>query len=138
MASDQQLSEVRVAMPPGAPPLALIRAYIREALTAVSAARVADIELAATELVTNAYAHGHAPRDFRMCAAPDGWLRLEVFDSGDALPQVRPLDATSNGGRGLLLVQALSGRWGTSRSDGGKTVWAEFSLNDQPAEPDPV
>ena len=137
MAFDQQLSEVRLAMPPDAPPLALVRARIREALSDVPAARVADIELAATELVTNAYAHGRPPISFRLCTAPDGWLRLEVFDSGATLPEVRPLDTVRDGGRGLLLVQALSGRWGTSRSDDGKTVWAEFCL-DEERDPDPV
>jgi serine/threonine-protein kinase RsbW len=31
------------------------------------------------------------------------------------------------GGRGLVIVQALSDRWGVQVTDSGKTVWCEFA-----------
>jgi len=127
MQFDQQRSEVRLSLPPGVPPLAPLRAKVRENLAALSPARVADIELAATELVTNAYEHGRPPMEFRLCGAPDGGLRLEVFDTSPDLPEVRGPDTAGDGGWGLLIVQELSDSWGTSISVGGKTVWAEFS-----------
>ncbi|WP_031014900.1 ATP-binding protein [Streptomyces sp. NRRL F-5727] len=77
------------------------------------------------ELTTNAATHGRvAGRDFRLalCAHP-GLLRIEVSDTrGDDLPEPRA-------GRGLLLVEALADRWGTTPGPvPRKTVWAELDL----------
>lgn len=53
-------------------------------------------------------------------------LRIEVHDSDPAVPQRLTPDAMSEGGRGLLVVEALSERWGVGRTDEGKFVWSEF------------
>ncbi|MER6976938.1 ATP-binding protein [Streptomyces carpinensis] len=47
------------------------------------------------------------------------------------LPTPAPEGDPRDGGRRLMLVEALAGRWGWSpRADGdlGKTVWAECAL----------
>jgi hypothetical protein len=59
-------------------------------------------------------------------------LRVEVADAASAkrLPTAAP-SASPDGesGRGLLLVDVLAERWGsTPRSPVGKTVWAELRL----------
>lgn len=90
------------------------------------------ITLVASELCANAVRHGHvAGRDFHvfLSAVPaTGTVRIEVSDTrGERLPHI-PTTAPEDGGRGLLLVEALADRWGCSpRATGGpgKTVWAE-------------
>jgi hypothetical protein len=39
----------------------------------------------------------------------------------------RITDRADEGGRGLLLVAALSDKWGVGERDPGKAVWCEFA-----------
>ncbi|MCQ1576055.1 ATP-binding protein [Streptomyces parvus] len=91
-----------------------------------------DASLVIGELATNAALHGYVPgRDFRIMLSVYGdVLRIEVADTrGDRLPEKRDPDAESESGRGLLLVEALSVRWGTEHGPfPRKTVWAEVAL----------
>ncbi|MCI4044534.1 ATP-binding protein [Streptomyces sp. TRM75563] len=91
-----------------------------------------DASLVIGELATNAALHGYVPgRDFRILLSVYGdVLRIEVADTrGDRLPEKRDADAESESGRGLLLVEALSVRWGTEHGPfPRKTVWAEVAL----------
>ncbi|MFC9478797.1 ATP-binding protein [Streptomyces griseus] len=91
-----------------------------------------DASLVIGELATNAALHGYVPgRDFRILLSVYGdVLRIEVADTrGDRLPEKRDAGADSEGGRGLLLVEALSVRWGTEHGPfPRKTVWAEVAL----------
>lgn len=119
---------VRLAMSSGVPPLRLLRGKIDAALSDVRPELVADIQLVATELVTNAYLHGAHPVEFHMSTEPEQRVvRIEVFDRGAAMPQVRHPDVRTFNGRGLLLVEAFSARWGVVARGDGKTVWAEFA-----------
>ncbi|WP_103509541.1 ATP-binding protein [Streptomyces sp. SM13] len=91
-----------------------------------------DASLVIGELATNAALHGYVPgRDFRILLSVYGdVLRIEVADTrGDRRPEKRDADAESESGRGLLLVEALSVRWGTEHGPfPRKTVWAEVAL----------
>ncbi|MEV0884423.1 ATP-binding protein [Streptomyces microflavus] len=91
-----------------------------------------DASLVIGELATNAALHGYVPgRDFRILLSVYGdVLRIEVADTrGDGLPQKQEPAADSESGRGLLLVEALSVRWGTEHGPfPRKTVWAEVAL----------
>ncbi|WP_326839424.1 ATP-binding protein [Streptomyces olivaceus] len=90
------------------------------------------------ELSNNAADHGRVPgRDFRLTLYVVGdILRIEVTDTrGQELPkpQTPALDAES--GRGLLLIDALSDRWGVTEGRfPRKTVWAELHV----ASPQPT
>ena len=53
-------------------------------------------------------------------------LRISVIDHGDGLSQRDT--GGGDGGRGLLIVEALSSRWGTEPTDGGNCVWAELAI----------
>ncbi|MFD9411965.1 ATP-binding protein [Streptomyces sp. NPDC059989] len=83
-------------------------------------------ELALTELVANVVRHVPG----RHCTVlilrrPEG-LRVEVVDRSPDLPRPsREGDALAEGGRGLLLVEAVTDRWGTLPIPTGKTVWFE-------------
>jgi anti-sigma regulatory factor (Ser/Thr protein kinase) len=93
-------------------------------------------ELVTAELAANAVLHGCADgRDFRLALRLDPVaraLRVEVGDTrGDRLPALPPVPAVpgDESGRGLLIVAAVSTRWGVDLTTGlRKTVWAELAL----------
>ncbi|MFD7126907.1 MULTISPECIES: ATP-binding protein [Streptomyces] len=91
-----------------------------------------DASLVIGELATNAALHGHVPgRDFRiLLSVYDDVLRIEVVDTrSESLPVKQAPATDSESGRGLLLVEALSVRWGTEHGPfPRKTVWAEVAL----------
>lgn len=83
--------------------------------------------LVVSELVTNAVLHGHSDCRVRLTLGPEA-LRIEVEDEGPGEPEVQPVDIERFGGRGLLLVSAVSERWGIEHLEvGGKVVWAELA-----------
>ncbi|MFE0081443.1 ATP-binding protein, partial [[Kitasatospora] papulosa] len=85
------------------------------------------------ELAANAATHGRLRgRDFLLALLTtegDRALRIEVTDTrGDSLPDLAPLPPATDdeSGRGLVLVEALSDRWGVVPGPvPRKTVWAE-------------
>ncbi len=94
-----------------------------------------------SELVTNAL-RARAPRDRQVGvriahSQEDGLLRLEVSDAGQGWPEVQNPGEDETGGRGLLLVDALTHRWGVQEREGGigKTTWAELKAPDLAAVP---
>ncbi len=90
-----------------------------------------NAELIACELVTNAIRHAGLPdpQEPDHCRltlrrpSPDT-VRVEVSDSSTTRPMKREPGEDETGGRGLLLVEALSVDWGVTRRPAGKTVWA--------------
>ncbi|MFI1884835.1 ATP-binding protein [Streptomyces jumonjinensis] len=97
---------------------------------------VDDVLLAAHELVANAIRHGSQPGDpvtvTMTCTAQE--LRVAVEDVSSSLPRLNDaLDFDTFGstsGRGMNIVEALAGAWGsTPRADGaGKEVWLSAAL----------
>jgi PAS domain S-box-containing protein len=54
-------------------------------------------------------------------------LRVQVHDGGSSVPKMGHHAIDAEGGRGLLLVDAIAREWGTERRPDGKVVW--FTLN---------
>ncbi|MEV5958192.1 ATP-binding protein [Streptomyces sp. NPDC051987] len=84
-------------------------------------------ELALTELLANVVRHVPGRR-CRICfLLLPAAVRVEVSDSCPQLPVPGDGGVLSDGGRGLLLVDAVTDRWDvTPRPTGdGKTVWFE-------------
>jgi anti-sigma regulatory factor (Ser/Thr protein kinase) len=90
---------------------------------ALTASRLEDIRLIATELVTNGLRHGAPPVELK------AWWRgreivLEVSDAGaglaDPYPDLRPKRATTEGGYGYWLIGQLGDRVDVERA-GGRT-----------------
>lgn len=86
--------------------------------------RCADAELAVSELLGNALRHGRGPIDLDIrCSA--GHVLLTVEDASSAVPLPRPeIAATQESGRGMLLIESVSDRWGCEATATGKRVWA--------------
>jgi anti-sigma regulatory factor (Ser/Thr protein kinase) len=84
------------------------------------------------ELAANAATHGRVPgRDFRLTLyVVADTLRIEVTDTRpDRLPHLTPAGPGAESGRGLVLVDSLSDRWGVAAGPyPRKTVWAECAL----------
>ena len=84
-----------------------------------------DLCVIASELVTNAILHGAEPVELTL-HFQDGEVTIEVADGDPRIDnvQLRAVDQTAPGGRGLRVVASLADRWGTRPSLSGKTVWA--------------
>jgi anti-sigma regulatory factor (Ser/Thr protein kinase) len=82
--------------------------------------------LVVSELVTNALVHtdGQVRLDMSLV---NHRLRLAVTDASPRSP-VKPTNIgwEATGGRGILLVEAVSEDWGTVPVSGGKQVWADL------------
>ncbi|WP_424211368.1 ATP-binding protein [Streptomyces sp. BI20] len=100
--------------------------------------------LVVAELTSNSALHGRVPgRDFelRLLLTPDGSaVRVQVSDTHPRRPVAPPAECPpvpgEEGGRGLVIVDALALRWGVRERVGpGKTVWADCPL--RPEQPHP-
>lgn len=103
------------------------------------------VELVVSELVTNAVAASEGLTGSRYDGrwAPGTppvrlWLQadrqrvlVQVWDSNDRTPMRQEPDLDAEHGRGLLLVETLSTKWGSYRpqQSSGKIVWAEIGSN---------
>ncbi|MGR6974598.1 SpoIIE family protein phosphatase [Streptomyces cynarae] len=90
--------------------------------------------LVVSELVTNALVHtdGQVRLDLTLS---NHRLRVAVADSSPRTP-VKPTSIgwEATGGRGIVLVEAMSDTWGTLPVSGGKQVWADIVLEHSPAD----
>ncbi|MGR8010722.1 ATP-binding protein [Streptomyces hypolithicus] len=101
----------------------------------------AAAELALTELIANAVRHVPGRRCRTRILLRAGGVRVEVADGCPQLPLPAAGDDLAEGGRGLLLVDAVTHEWGVEpRPDGsGTTVWFEcLSSGKARAAPAPV
>jgi anti-sigma regulatory factor (Ser/Thr protein kinase)/GAF domain-containing protein len=85
--------------------------------------------LVVSELVTNALVHtgGQVRLDLTLIGRR---LRVSVADTSPRTP-VKPTNIgwEATGGRGILLVEAVSAVWGSVPVSGGKQVWSEIALD---------
>jgi serine phosphatase RsbU (regulator of sigma subunit)/anti-sigma regulatory factor (Ser/Thr protein kinase) len=117
---------------PGEPRrVAECRRLVRETLRGWDLGALTEtVELLVSELVTNAIQHAGGEIRLRL-QRDDGSLLCEVCDHTRTPPELREQSATAEHGRGILLVNALSRKWGHRRTAAGKIVW--FTL-DQDSE----
>ncbi|MFD9220765.1 ATP-binding protein [Streptomyces sp. NPDC060064] len=99
-----------------------------------------SLRLLASELVTNAVAHGDGQVGLALFVTPAtdvspcAVLRMEVADASAEPARQGGLRGDDEHGRGLLLVDALSDQWGQDLFAEGKRVWCEFALAGGPDE----
>ncbi|MFJ4774210.1 ATP-binding protein [Streptomyces uncialis] len=85
------------------------------------------VTLLVSELVTNAVRYGSRPGDavHVVIDADESRTRVEVMDHSRRRPRRRRNAEPGTRGRGLLLLDVLSARWGVDVRPLGKAVWAE-------------
>jgi serine/threonine-protein kinase RsbW len=99
------------------------RHYVRELLGDAPAETIATIELMVSELVTNCVRHTDSDFELTIDHAPEQ-IHVEVSDLGAGTPAARSPLPSEPTGRGLRIVETLSGAWGVRpRETQGKTVW---------------
>ncbi len=112
---------------PHAPRVA--RAEVREHLDGqVAPPLVSDVELLVSELVTNSVRHSGSPEPIHLRAwLRSGGVKVEIADGGSSF-EVRSGGAADDaeGGRGLMILEALAERWGVSH-DVRSRVWFEIA-----------
>ncbi|QGV82773.1 ATP-binding protein [Streptomyces ficellus] len=88
---------------------------------------VDDVLLTVSELITNAHVHAHSSAQL-VLTWDSRCLHVSVHDEdGSGVPAPRTPDATSPGGRGLALVDAVSDHWHAHAQAHGKTITACFT-----------
>lgn len=115
------------------------RRFTRRTLRAWGVTEEHDaILLIVSELVTNALVHTDGQVRFDLTLINDR-LRIAVADASPRTP-IKPTSIgwEATGGRGILLVEALSATWGTVPVSGGKQVWAEIAVTEPPATEPPL
>lgn len=106
---------------------------VRLALRTYMGGPCADLQLCASELITNVIRHlgEGVPVTLCLACAEGGHTRLEVTDLAPrALPVLCGAADDDETGRGLALLDALSLRWGVEQGIGAKTVWCELPWDD--------
>ena len=88
---------------------------------------VDDVRLVVSELATNAIQHAHTSFTVTLERVDESVL-LTVTDGSPVPPMQLATDLLEAGGRGLSIVDLVSGDWGVIRRPGeGKSVWASFA-----------
>jgi len=109
-----------------------VRAFLRDLLERWNRTGTLDeMQVMASEVVTNALIHAHSRVDLRLRRYPNR-IRVEVQDSDPNPPVPTTLleddagNEVAEHGRGLLIVEALARAWGSSPAGRGKITWFEI------------
>lgn len=105
------------------------RAFAAVALDAwgLNESVVDDASLLLTEVAANAIRHVDHGDLLITFLVHDDRLMVTVHDRSAQLPVARVVDDEAESGRGLVLVEALATRWGSTASPTGKAVWFELA-----------
>jgi len=114
--------------------IAAVRAFVQECCADWGIQETSDVAvLLASELATNAVRYAKTPVIVWLGHRPDR-IVLSVEDASRSSATVRDPGAMDEGGRGLLLVDALAERWGERELATGKLVWAEIATAPLPSQ----
>ncbi|MFC8491108.1 ATP-binding protein [Streptomyces sp. NPDC057235] len=103
-----------------------MRRILHMFLTRWELVRLSDsATLALTELVANVVRHVPGRRCSVLILREPYGLRVEVADGVPGTVVAKAGGELDEGGRGLVLVEAVTDRWGVEERAGGKTVWFE-------------
>jgi anti-sigma regulatory factor (Ser/Thr protein kinase) len=125
-------SELSMTLPRDRSAAALARNALRKHFAdALGKKRFSELALLVTELVGNAVVHGRGEIILAV-RADGGRVHGEVIDQGGGFErELRERGPAEVGGRGLVIVNALSRRWGIH--EGTTHVWFELRSRAEPA-----
>ena len=89
--------------------------------------RLDDATLVLSELVGNAVRHAEGDSMQVRLRRTGEVLRIAVHDRSSSHPQPREASVEDESGRGMLIINALSHRWGWEPRPDGKVVWADVA-----------
>jgi anti-sigma regulatory factor (Ser/Thr protein kinase) len=130
IAAEESTSLVAFTLPGTRYSAALARFYVRTVLDHHELGDfIEDVETVTSELVSNAIAHAGAQAfDLELLRLDGSGAVVVVVTDPCPLPPVKHHPAAdTEHGRGLLVVEALSARWGWTPRDPGKAVFAIFT-----------
>jgi anti-sigma regulatory factor (Ser/Thr protein kinase) len=121
------VTTARISLPAGTMAVPAARRFTSERLDAWGLPeRTMEVaELVVSELVGNAVEHGGGMAELALSLREDV-LRVDIFDHSPDVPVVLSPEPVEDRHRGLLIVSALSTKWGTDLIGAGKSVWAEL------------
>lgn len=122
--------EKELKLAPESASVATARHALGDLADSVSSEKLADVQLAVSELVTNSILHANlAPTDLitLKVLAYNGAVSIEVTDCGPGFeaPTCEP-DVNASEGRGLYLVDLIADRWSVQRKQGNTHVRLEI------------
>src|SRR3954451_21970066 len=96
----------------------------------IDVARIADLRLVISEVITNAARQGGSGDVLVGVMPKPDYLCVQVTDTGDGFaPRPRAFEPDDDGGFGLFLVERLTRRWGLTRENSNTRVWFEFDFD---------
>ncbi len=104
---------------------AAARRFVAGALRAAGVTEGEAVPVVVSELVTNSVLHAGTPSTV-VVSVDTVSVRIEVHDADPTLPTMRTPTPETVTGRGLVLVDALTDRWGCAPDGAGKVVWFEL------------
>ncbi|HLU40974.1 MAG TPA: ATP-binding protein [Microthrixaceae bacterium] len=114
---------------PDAASVAQARRYVLSLLE-LDPTTTESVQLAVSELATNAVLHARSP--FRVRVSIDSTTaRVAVFDHSEATAARKDYGPEAVTGRGLTIVERVTDDWGVTPDGKGKWVWFEVSLTGQ-------
>ena len=120
------IADAVLPLDPGPGSAALARRFTAETLGGWGAPELAETAvLLVSELVTNAVLHARSASQLVVRMVDTG-IRVELRDDSRIAPSPRAYSLEAGTGRGLLLVEALAARWGSTPEAMGKSVWFEL------------
>ena len=103
------------------------RRFVEREATNWALPNVDEIALVTSELVENALQHARDSIEVSIGRRAD-CVVVQVIDDDNTLPDPYPAETLADRGRGLVVVDAIAEKWGTTPLDHGKRVWAEVAI----------
>jgi anti-sigma regulatory factor (Ser/Thr protein kinase) len=108
--------------------VAAVRRFVAESFEGAPDDVIDAVVLMASEVAANVVRHVGVPYTVEVRRTPEA-SEVRVTDGGGGRPSLRFPAPSESGGRGMMIVDALSDRWGADvdTAIGETTVWFEVS-----------
>ena len=121
------IAHLELMLPPGAPSVRIARHEVEQVIADYPEDVRATVALLTSELASNAVVHGQSAFTVR-AHADRSVVHVAICDSGGRQPAIVAREATTKGGWGLSMVDAIASRWGIDADD-TTTVWFEIDVD---------